>query len=445
MDSVTTPGTLNIPQIIRSETRLRETTYRLIISQLFYDGHQQLAVSLSNLLQTSPPCPPSDRLTHIVRLGLKAEEELEQTRKASIVVSDNVQDIGLDFDYQSDSPITSPDAGSYETFYVTAHKAPCRAAAFDATGSIIATGSADASIKILDVDRMLIKNNFGLDYAPSSIESSLDNHPVMRTLYDHADEVTCLDFHPYDPILASGSRDYTIKFFEYSKPTTKKSFRSISEVDQIRCLNFHPSGDWLVVGTQHPVTRLYDVETGRCFVSTQPQDQHTKAITCVKWASNGRQYATSSKDGSFKIWDGVTNRCINTFDGAHGGEEVCSVMFTKNSKYLLTSGKDSQVRLWELSTARCLIHYTGAGTLAKQEHRATCVFNHTEDYILYPDEKATSLCCWNSRNAERQRLLGLGHNAPVKCIVHSPTAAAFVTCSDDHRARFWCKRTLFTD
>lgn len=45
-------------------------------------------------LKTSPPCPPSDRLTHIVRLGLKAEEESEQTRKASIVVSDNVQDIG---------------------------------------------------------------------------------------------------------------------------------------------------------------------------------------------------------------------------------------------------------------------------------------------------------------------------------------------------------------
>ncbi len=122
------------------------------------------------MFQTSPPCPPSDRLTHIVRLGLKAEEESEQTRKASIVVSDNVQDIGkellwknsffnfsfvlgLDFDYQSDSPVTSPDAGSYETFYVTAHKAPCRAAAFDITGSVIATGSADASIKILDVDR----------------------------------------------------------------------------------------------------------------------------------------------------------------------------------------------------------------------------------------------------------------------------------------------------
>ena len=49
---------------------------------------------LSLSLKTSPPCPPSDRLTHIVRLGLKAEEELEHARKASIVVSDNIQDIG---------------------------------------------------------------------------------------------------------------------------------------------------------------------------------------------------------------------------------------------------------------------------------------------------------------------------------------------------------------
>lgn len=341
--------------------------------------------------------------------------------------------------------ITTPDAGSYETFYVAAHKAPCRAAAFDSTGSVIATGSADASIKILDVDRMLVKNNYGLDYAPSSVDTSMDNHPVIRTLYDHADEVTCLDFHPYESILVSGSRDYTIKFFEYAKPTTKKSFRSITEVDHIRCLNFHPTGDWLLVGTQHPVTRLYDVETGRCFVSTQPQDQHTKAITCVRWAPNGKLFATASKDGSFKIWDGVTNRCINTFNGEHGGEEVCSVMFSKNSKYLLTSGKDSQVRLWNLATTRCLINYTGAGTFGRQEHRATSVFNHTEDYILYPDEKATSLCCWNSRNAERQRLLSLGHNAPVKCIVHSPTAPAFVSCSDDYRARFWCKRTTFND
>lgn len=61
---------------------------------------------------------------------------------------------GLDFDYESDKIPTTPDASQYETCYVTSHKAPCRAAAFDKLGTVIATGSVDASIKILDIDRL---------------------------------------------------------------------------------------------------------------------------------------------------------------------------------------------------------------------------------------------------------------------------------------------------
>ena len=39
----------------------RDLLYRLIISQLFYDGYQQVAVTLSNIVHADPPCPPSDR------------------------------------------------------------------------------------------------------------------------------------------------------------------------------------------------------------------------------------------------------------------------------------------------------------------------------------------------------------------------------------------------
>ena len=86
---------------------------------------------------------------------------------------------------------------------------------------------------------------------------------------------------------------------------------------------------------------------------------------------------------------------------------------------------------------------------------------------MFPDEATTSLCAWNSRNASRKHLLSLGtfaflfsklkiqityatkltktyfnlgHNGPVRHISHSPTTAAFLTCSDDFRARFWSRR-----
>ena len=46
--------------------------------------------------------------------------------------------------------------------------------------------------------------------------------------------------------------------------------------------------------------------------------------------------------------------------------------------------------------------------LGRQEHQAQAVFNHTEDYVLFPDEATTSLCCWDARNASRKQLLSLG-------------------------------------
>ncbi|CAH8297009.1 unnamed protein product, partial [Schistosoma turkestanicum] len=214
------------------------------------------------------------------------------------------------------------------------------------------------------------------------------------------------------------------------------------EASPIRTLHFHPSGNFLLVGTQHKTLRLYDVQTCRCYVSAVPEDQHLSAVNMVRWSPNGTAFVTAGMDGSFKIWDGVSCRCVNTFEAAHDGAPVCSVVFSRNGKYILSSGKDSAVKLWELATGRCLITYTGAGTVGHQTHRSMAVFNHTEDYVLFPDEATKSLCCWDSRNADRQRLLALNHNGPIRCFVHSPTTAAFMSCSDDNRARFWYKRPI---
>jgi cleavage stimulation factor subunit 1 len=152
----------------------------------------------------------------------------------------------------------------YETIYITSHKQPCRALAFAADGallnnfcckgnnlgSLVASGSADCSIKVVDVDRIIAR-----DMTPEEIAAAvatgfesdaaavkLSDAPVVRTLYDHTDvrsnehftcsyhhlqEVTCLQFHPKLPLLISGSSDTTIKLFDYSKPAVKRAYRLI--------------------------------------------------------------------------------------------------------------------------------------------------------------------------------------------------------------------------
>lgn len=54
------------------------------------------------------------------------------------------------------------------------------------------------------------------------------------------------------------------------------------DADQVKCLSFHPTGDFIVVGTNHHVIRLYDVHTAQAFVCNIPNHQHTSGITTIK-------------------------------------------------------------------------------------------------------------------------------------------------------------------
>ena len=178
-------------QMTGNVMRNRDLLYRLVISQLFYDGYQQVAVQLTNMLAVDRVCPPSDQLFHIVAAGLEAEAE--KTSKASggtllppmLPGVPEVVGPGLDLEFASDVEPSVPEPALYETAYVTSHKGNCRAGAFTQDGSLCATGSTDASIKILDVQRMLAKSN--MDGAGKNSDHS---HPVIRTLYDHVD-VSC--------------------------------------------------------------------------------------------------------------------------------------------------------------------------------------------------------------------------------------------------------------
>ena len=74
-------------------------------------------------------------------------------------------------------------------------------------------------------------------------------------------------------------------------------------------------GDYILVGTNHPVIRLYDVETFQCFVGNQAADQHKNSINCIAYSPSGHVYASGSKDGAIKVSHfclGVLIYCVLT-------------------------------------------------------------------------------------------------------------------------------------
>lgn len=50
----------------------------IAFSQLFYDGHHNIAVELGTLVRADPPCPPSDKLLHAVVQGLAIQDQSKE-------------------------------------------------------------------------------------------------------------------------------------------------------------------------------------------------------------------------------------------------------------------------------------------------------------------------------------------------------------------------------
>lgn len=131
--------------------QVREHMYRLIISQLFQDGHGPLGISVATALNLmDPPCPPSDQLYSIITQNTPRKSQGASAVEKSIDLNDD-----------SSVEITSPPLTVYEFAVSTGHRGPINAAAFNSTGKLVATGSEDGYIKIFDVEKMIQR---GLDF-----------------------------------------------------------------------------------------------------------------------------------------------------------------------------------------------------------------------------------------------------------------------------------------
>ncbi|KAL6064501.1 Cleavage stimulation factor 50 kDa subunit [Balamuthia mandrillaris] len=410
--------------------------YQLIISQLQEDGFPQAARVVSEATMTPFPqegAIEEQKLLKLVDTGVKVTAKSKERSDHPInkVLEEAfggvlAQQRDRCLDYESvekgkEHVLTLPD---FQTRFITTHKDVCRCAQFSNDGKLVVTGSNDSSIKLIDVDKMKhYKSDGGGDEFTQS-------RPVARTFYDHSQTVNELMFHPFLPMLASCSADQTIKFYDYSKASTKKASRSIQDTHGVRSIHFHPSGDFLLAGTDHHMIRLYDLNSGQAFTCSDPKDHHQSSVNVVRYAytPNISIFASCSKDGTIKLWDSVQNKCIKTLVNAHNGFEVTCLQFSRNHKYLLSGGRDSHVRIWDLATDRQLRSFNGCVQ--------TATFNHTEDFVLTSDEGTSEALVWDSRTGTLvQRLTG--HSNHVRAIAASPVENSLMTCSDDHRARYW--------
>ncbi|KAJ1748814.1 hypothetical protein LPJ79_004214 [Coemansia sp. RSA 1821] len=401
----------------------REEVLRLILCQLSAYGYANLSQAVAAHTKVPMTADSNSRLAELVALGLQSERQRSRRAVESSTDTDTAATPGSFGNADARRRAKVP---GYQQWYKTKHKGVATMAAFSKDGRYIATGSADASLKLIEVDRVR---------SPSSGSARREDKPVIRTMYHHDAEITGLAFHPNGLVLASCSADQTVKLFDISAAHGKHSFQSFADNFAFRSIAFHPSGDYLAAGGDAHEVRLYSVRAAKGYLlgAGPEEDRHSAGIAQVAYSGCGKLVASASGDGSVKLWDAVGGRCVRTIARAHDGRAATAVSFSRNSKHILTTGLDSCVRLWETGSGRLVQTYSGAGMDAANSQ---AVFSHDEALVLAPDSRTSSVACWDAHSA---RLLAhtAEHSQPITWIAASPSAPAFMSCSADECVRYW--------
>jgi WD40 repeat protein len=189
----------------------------------------------------------------------------------------------------------------------------------------------------------------------------------------------------------------------------------------VTCLGFAPDGKTLASGSGDGVARLWI--NGKTVAKLKG---HTKGISALAYSPDGKTLVTASHDNTLRVWAGGESR--SELKGHT--KDVLAVAFTPDGKQIVSAGKDGTLRLWAAADPKPLKPLEG----------------HTKAIrALAIHPKGTHAASASDDGSARLWLLPAGTPGPVlahgkkalRSVAFSPDGTKLATAGKDKTIRIW--------
>ena len=178
---------------------------------------------------------------------------------------------------------------------------------------------------------------------------------VARTPQGHTDWVGAVAFSPDGTLIASGSRDHTLRIWS---AVDGRLLATAGTTDATPAVAFSPDGRWIATGAADSLVRLWDSRTGEL---ARVYRGHAGAVRAVAFSPDGRSLASGGADHAVRRWNTETGLAVRVYAGATA--PVNAVTFSPDGSVVAAgtgaSGADGEVRLWETESGNPRPTFTG--------------------------------------------------------------------------------------
>lgn len=217
----------------------------------------------------------------------------------------------------------------------------------------------------------------------TALEQAVYSASERNRLEGHSDVIWCVSFSPDNQLIASASRDKTVKIWR-------------------------PNGSL--------VTTL---------------NGHEDSVTSVTFSRDSQLIASSSWDGTVRLWR-RNGTLVRTLRGHVG--HVYGVSFSASGEKIASVGSDRTIRIWTVDGK--LIE-----TIRGHEGFVQSVSFSPDGEIIASASEDKTIKLWTPQGKLLQTLTG--HEGKVNCVVFSPDGQFIASASDDRTVKLWKRNGEF--